>query len=97
MRRRREAGRVGAVRAIEEGFDQQLVLADETQNTFESLRNEISTLRHELKKDLRKTKDHSRELLAVSHLALFLILQSPRRTIHQLTPFYNFAFVQGKN
>ena len=88
---------VGAVRAIEEGFDQQLVLADETQNTFESLRNEISTLRHELKKDLRKTKDHSRELLAVSHLALFLILQSPRRTIHQLTPFYNFAFVQGKN
>ena len=88
---------VGAVRAIEEGFDQQLVLADETQNTFESLRNEISTLRHELKKDLRKTKDHSRELLAVSHLALFLILQSPRRTIHQLTPFYNFAFVQEKN
>lgn len=59
---------VAAVRAIEEGFDQQLVLADETQNTFESLRNEISTLRHELKKDIRKTKDNGRKLLRVTQL-----------------------------
>ena len=54
---------VGAVRAIEQGADEQLLLADQTQQTFESLRNEISTLRHELKKDIRKSKDHSRKEL----------------------------------
>ena len=54
---------VGAVRAIEQGADEQLLLADQTQQTFESLRNEISTLRHELKKDTRKSKDHSRKEL----------------------------------
>ena len=53
---------VGAVRAIEAGADEQLLLADETQKTFESLRNEISTLRHVLKKDIRKTKDQHRKL-----------------------------------
>ena len=54
---------VGAVRAIEQGADEQLLLADQTQQTFESLHNEISTLRHELKKDIRKSKDHSRKEL----------------------------------
>ena len=88
---------VAAVRAIEEGFDQQLVLADETQNTFESLRNEISTLRHELKKDIRKTKDHGRKLLRVSHLALFLISKaSSLRYTNQLL-LKNFAPAQEKN
>jgi hypothetical protein len=60
---------VGAVRAIEAGADEQLLLADETQKTFESLRNEISTLKHELKKDIRKSKDQHRKLTPNPFLA----------------------------
>lgn len=60
---------VGAVRAIEAGADEQLLLADETQKTFESLRNEISTLKHELKKDIRKSKDQHRKLIPTPFLA----------------------------